>query len=80
MKTTRRQFIRTTASTVALFNVITSYSGAQRGGKLGQDDVVLTDVNGETHLFRFETFFNGHEALSLGVWIRPRYRAGDLHR
>lgn len=59
-------------SEVELFDVIASYSGAQRGGSLGEDDVTLTDMNGDRHLFRFETFFNGHEALSLGVWLRSR--------
>jgi hypothetical protein len=54
---------------VELFNVIVGYSGAQRGGSLGQDEVVLGDRNGERHVFSFETFFNGHEALTLG-WLR----------
>jgi Zn-dependent peptidase ImmA (M78 family) len=60
-----------TISEVELFNVIARYSGAQRGGSLGEGEVALTDMNGERHLFRFETFFNGHEALSLGVWLCP---------
>ena len=69
-----------TTTEIALFDVITRYSGSQRGGKLGQDDVVLTDANGETHLFRFETFFNGHEALSLGVWMHPHSVVVSLQR
>jgi hypothetical protein len=31
----------------------------------------LQDRDGELHLFEFETFFNRHEALTLGVWLRP---------
>lgn len=54
-----------------LFNVIVSYCGAQSGGTLGQSEIVLSDRNGELHLFEFETFFNRHEALTLGRWLRP---------
>lgn len=54
-----------------IFQVVVSYSGAQRGGSLGQEEVVLRDRNGEGHIFSFETFFNGHEALTLGYWLRP---------
>lgn len=57
-------------SEVELFNLVVGYAGAQRGGSLGEDEIGLMDRNGERHLFRFETFFNGHEALSLGVWLR----------
>jgi hypothetical protein len=57
-------------SEVELFRAIASYAGAQGGGSLGEDEVSLTDRNGQRHLFRFETFFNRHEALSLGVWLR----------
>lgn len=55
-----------------LFELIVSYSGAQRGGNLGQDEVLLLDRNGNGHIFAFETFFNGHEALTLGYWIHPQ--------
>ena len=54
-----------------LFTTIASYCGAQSGGSLGQDEVVLRDRNGEAHVFAFETFFNRHEALTLGYWLRP---------
>jgi Zn-dependent peptidase ImmA (M78 family) len=55
-----------------LFTAIVSYCGAQSGGSLGQNEVVLCDRNGEPHLFDFETFFNRHEALTLGHWLRPQ--------
>ncbi|SEF10952.1 protein of unknown function [Rhizobiales bacterium GAS191] len=58
-----------------LFDVIVGYSGSQRGGSLGKDEVILRDRNGERHVFAFESFFNGHEALTLGHWLRP-YPAG----
>lgn len=54
-----------------LFEPVARYCGAQRGGILGENDIVLPDRDGDTHLFRFETFFNGYEALTLGFWLRP---------
>ncbi len=60
-----------------LFRIVVGYSGAQRGGTLGEAEVVLNDRNGEWHVFAFETFFNSHEALTLGYWLRP-HTAGVL--
>lgn len=51
-----------------LFGITVGYSGAQRGGSLGSAEVHLANDEGQRHLFDFETFFNGHEALTLGVW------------
>lgn len=51
-----------------LFGITVGYSGAQRGGNLGSAEVHLVNDEGQRHLFYFETFFNGHEALTLGVW------------
>jgi len=65
----RQRFGRLTE--VDLFALITSYCGAQGGGGLGQAEVVLHDHNGVAHVFAFETFFNRHEALTLGYWLRP---------
>jgi len=48
-----------------------SYCGWQKGGPLGETEVVLTDDNGSNHVFRMETFFNSYEALTLGVYVRP---------
>jgi hypothetical protein len=67
-----------TTTEVELFNVVVGYCGAQRAGPLGQGEIVLADNNGGTHVFRFETFFNGHEALSLGVWMHPRNRLASI--
>lgn len=55
---------------IDLFDVIVRYCGAQRGGTLGEDEVMLPGNDGDSHVFHFETFFNGHEALTLGVWLR----------
>lgn len=57
-------------SEIALFGALRSYCGNQSGGPIGQSELVLTDDNGENHLFAFETFFNRHDALTLGVYLR----------
>lgn len=55
-------------SEVDLFGIVVGYSGPQRGGSLGEAEVHLVNDDGQRHLFAFQTFFNGHEALTLGVW------------
>lgn len=63
-----------------LFTAISSYCGAQMGGPLGLCDLVLTDDNGEEHVFTFESFFIKYrgsvagEALTLGFYSRPNVR------
>ena len=59
---------------VELFGALAGYCGAQTGGSLGQDEVVLRDRDGSPHVFLFETFFNRHEALTLGFWVRTHHR------
>jgi hypothetical protein len=56
-------------SETGLFDAVSSYCGSQRGGMLGQRDLVLMDDNGEEHQFYFETFFNRYDALTLGVYV-----------
>lgn len=58
-------------SEIDLFGLTVGYCGPQRGGLLGNSEVSLADRNGDLHIFEFETFFNGHEALTLGLWLRP---------
>lgn len=77
-----RHFIRSPAFTrsfgrvpeAELFRDIAAYCGAQGGGPLGQDEIILTDDNGDRHLFYFETFFNRYDALTLGRYLRPEVR------
>lgn len=63
-----------------LFAAVSSYCGAQMGGPLGMADLVLTDDNGDEHVFSFESFFIKYkppalgEALTLGVYTRPNVR------
>ncbi len=73
-----RHFIQSTAfqtrfsnlGEVDLFAAIAGYCGSQRGGSLGQSELILFDDCGNRHRFRFETFFNRYDALTLGVHLR----------
>ncbi len=73
-----KHFIQSTAfqaqfsrlSEAELFNAVAGYCGNQRGGVLGQAELILTDDNGESHRFYFETFYNTHDALTLGVCVK----------
>jgi hypothetical protein len=56
----------------ALFVHVVEYAGAQRGGFLGVADVFLDDDGGRQHVFQFETFFNGYDALTIGWYLRPQ--------
>jgi len=50
-----------------LMNSIRGYCGNRRRGPLGAGEVLLLDRSERRHIFDFETFFNGHDALTLGV-------------
>lgn len=58
-------------SETALFQAIAAYCRPSQGGTIGQDEIILADRNGDRHHFLFETFFNRHEALTLGYWTMP---------
>lgn len=47
-------------------------------GPLGQNQVVLYDSNGDQHVFLVECFFNGYEALTLGIYQRVRVLAASF--
>jgi hypothetical protein len=55
-------------SEAEIFYSIRGYCGRQRGGVIGGADLILTDDNGDDHQFAFETFYNGYDALTLGVY------------
>ena len=67
-----RQFGRT--SETKLFSAVAGYCGAQGGGPLGEDELILADDNGDRHRFFFETFFNRYDALTLGRYLCPEVR------
>lgn len=52
-----------------VFNCLSSFCTGRRG-PIGTDEVVFVDVVGERHVFLVEVFYNGHEALTLGVCAR----------
>lgn len=49
---------------------ICSGSRAARGGIVNEGEFHLSDLNGERHLFSFETFFNRYDALTLGRHLK----------
>lgn len=53
---------------VGLFSTVNSYCGWVKRGPLGADEVVLQDAAGQEHIFTFETFHNGYQALTLGLY------------
>lgn len=54
-----------------LFGVIAAYCMNRRHGDLGSAEIGLVDARGDRHIFEFETFYNGYDALTLGVYRRP---------
>lgn len=64
----QRQFPAVTESD--LYAGMLSYCENRAGGALGSDVLRLFDSDGIPHPFRFETFFNRYEALTLGFYLR----------
>jgi hypothetical protein len=54
-----------------LLGILPSYCANKRHGDLGSAQIVMTNARGEKHLFYFETFYNGYDALTLGVYRQP---------
>lgn len=59
---------------------IRAYCGRRRKGPLGSGAVLLRDREGARHEFRFETFFNGYDALTLAVHQQPVARVIGFSR
>jgi hypothetical protein len=55
---------------VEVFDALQQYCSRAQGGPLGSADVLLCDVNGTSHVFWFETFYNRYEALTLAYHVR----------
>jgi len=49
-----------------LVDIIRSYCVGRRHGPLGSGEMEIVDLSGRHHEFQFETFFNGHDALTIG--------------
>ncbi len=58
-----------------LFEAIAGYCGSQSGGPLGDAELLLSADSGDVYRFRFETFFNRYDALTLGVLLGPHVPA-----
>lgn len=54
-----------------LFDEVTGYCRPGRG-PIGETELPLADDNGDYHIFKFETFWNHYDALTLGIYLRPR--------
>jgi hypothetical protein len=57
-----------------VFKMIRSYCSWKKRGPLGESELVLTDDNGDEHIFLFETFSNTHDVLTL-ITYRRRHDA-----
>jgi len=66
----RAQF--SSVAEVEVFDALRQYCNRAKGGPLGRAEVILRDVNGTSHVFWFETFFNRYEALTLAYHIREQ--------
>jgi hypothetical protein len=54
---------------IAAMQIFAALKAFCRGnrGPIGSGEILLTDANGEQHIFFVEVFFNTHDALTLGV-------------
>ena len=52
-------------------DMIRSYCSRNKRGPLGQKELLLTDDNGEEHIFLFETFSNTHDVLTRITYVKP---------
>lgn len=63
-----------------LLEAVESYCVNRRHGDLGSSELLLLDARGEQQIFAFETYYNGYDALTLGVHLHPAravYAAAD---
>lgn len=61
---------RTSAN--AIWRYLPNFCKDARGGLLGECRARLDDTNGDHQVFRLETFFNQHDALTLGIWDKAQ--------
>ena len=55
-----------------VFDEIVEYAHGGKGGPLGDADVLLTDDNGDPHVFEFESFSFHHYTLTICVYRRAK--------
>lgn len=56
---------------VNVFAKMQEYCLNRSGGTIGHAELIIQDDNGDAHRFYFETFYNTHDALTLGVYLGP---------
>jgi hypothetical protein len=74
-----RYFIRSSAflqqfsnvGETAAFALLRSKTNWTKYGPIANDEVVLTDDNGDRHIFQLDAFHNHHETLAVFVYKRP---------
>lgn len=54
----------------AACEVLRAHASSRRGGPIANDEVILVDDRGEQQIFHLESFYNGHEALTIFVLKR----------
>ncbi len=52
------------------FPMVKSYCSWKKRGPLGEKELVLTDDNGDEHVFLFQTFSNTHDVLTLITYVK----------
>jgi hypothetical protein len=53
-----------------MFAMVKSYCSWKKRGPLGQKELILTDENGDEHIFLFETFSNSYDIFTLITYGR----------
>lgn len=79
-ETALRYFVRSpeferrfsSVSTESVLEQVRSYCSYSKKGPLGTALLSIRDDRGQEHEFSFETFHNGYDSLTLGIYARPR--------
>ena len=61
-----------------VFDLVADYCSASKGGPLGACEVVLTNDNGDMHIFFFESFSFHYNVLTLGIHLRPHVKMAAI--
>jgi Zn-dependent peptidase ImmA (M78 family) len=69
-KTFERKFGQVTE--LDFFRMMSGYCSARTRGPLGESEELLRDDNGDHHVFRFESFSNTYEVLTLAIHSHQR--------
>lgn len=76
----RRHFIQSTSFSdrfshlkeTSAFNEVVEYARGGKGGPLGTADIILSDDNGDHHIFEFESFSFHRQTLTLSIYLRVK--------